>query len=107
MGDDHLSGALVTERLGATLLVGRAIRPPVRPGIRLSYRRIFERSCFRWGLPEGCVTAALCELLPHNFTLTAKRLRTLGTQFCLKGAPALRACTPPSGKAAGAPVAPL
>jgi len=40
--DDHLSGAGVTADLGATLLYGRAVR----------LFRGYERSCFRWGLPE-------------------------------------------------------
>jgi len=42
-GDDHLSGARIATHLGATWL-DRTGRP--------SLTGWFERSCFRWGLPE-------------------------------------------------------
>jgi len=47
VGDGHLSGARVAERLDATLLVRTG-----HPFGGRSRRRV-ERSCFRWGLPEA------------------------------------------------------
>ena len=56
MGDDHLSGARVTERLDATWLV-RTGQP---------YNRAI---LLRVGFTRARVTARLRELLPHDFTL--------------------------------------
>ena len=56
MGDDHLSGARVTERLGAMWLV-RTGRP---------YNRAI---LLQVGFTRARVTAQLRELLPHDFTL--------------------------------------
>jgi len=94
-GDGHSSGTFVAERLARPT---RAAARKARPAARIALPAAPTWSCSRWGLPCRRRCRQRGALLPHHFTLAARRFvisEPVGARRCVSVALSLG--SPPPG----------